>query len=109
MEVKEAIEFLKNEIKTHKEILETFGIPEMLKEKADVKNAITIYQDIITLLQQGEKHRQQDLKTIQFYIKYYNMWNVLKANTEKETIDYMYKLEQKHFPKEVKQDEANTK
>ena len=89
MEVKEAIEFLEVKI--------------FLQGKAKDYEAIVV--DIISLLQQGEKYRQQDLKTIQFYIRYYNIWNVLKANTDKKTIDYMERLEQKYFSKEVKKNE----
>jgi len=99
MEVKEAIEFLKNEIKTHKEILEAFGIPEMLKEKADVKNAITIYQEIITLLQKG-KIDKEELK------KVWQMWEDVKGKARgyrsPNLLFLMEELEQKYFPKGVK-------
>jgi len=57
---------------------------------------------VVNCLRQGDKYRQEDLKTIQFYIKYYNIWKILKANTDKETINYMDKLEQKYSPKEEK-------
>jgi len=90
MNTKEAIEFLENELKIHEEIYEAFGIPEMVKEKSDVKNAINNYQNIITLLKQGEKYRQ--------------MWEELRDNRPRPIGTYWEKyinrLEQKYFPKE---------
>jgi len=66
MDIKEAVKFTESELKTYKEILESFGVPEMKKEKEEVKNAITNYKDVIKLLKRCEKYK----KVIEEYKKY---------------------------------------
>ena len=99
MKTKEAIDTLREEVERLKDW------SRMNEGYLSQPTRTDIYRgklrEIITILQQGEKYRQEDLKTIQFYIKYYNIWNILKANTGKETISYMKVLEQKYFPKEA--------
>jgi len=58
MDIKEAVKFTESELKTYKEILESFGVPEMKKEKEEVKNAITNYKDIIKHLKRCEKYKK---------------------------------------------------
>jgi len=100
MEVKEAIEFLKLYKYNH--------IDEPCQEEEGIN-------EIISLLQQGEKYRQivEDIKKEFTYhweddIRPYKTGKFRKFNYK--DIKYkIEKIEQKYFPKEAKQDKADNK
>jgi len=87
MEVKKAIEFMNNEIK--REIIYSKGILVGAKESPRDKKI----DEIISLLQQGEKYRQ--------------MWEELDefiGYSDYDILQVMERLKQKYFPKEEKGD-----
>ena len=96
MNTKEAIEFIENELKTYKDILESFGIPEMKKEKEDIKNAIANYKNVIELLQRGEKF---EAMWNHLYCEYGEVFLNDYKNPEILLEERMENLEQKYFPK----------
>ena len=97
MEVKKAIEFMNNEIK--REIIYSKGILVGAKESPRDKKI----DEIISLLQQGEKYRQmwEELE------KYRQMWEELDefiGYSDYDILQVMERLKQKYFPKEEKGD-----
>jgi len=93
MKVKEAIEYIEEIIDEY-----YYGEPPIIEEKLN---------KIIALLQQGEKYRQMWEELRQFG-RGTNMKVLLHFNGE-DLNNHIGKLEQKYFPKEAKQDEADNK
>ena len=104
MNTEEAIKFIEDELKTYKEILESIGMPEMKKEKEDIKNAMANYKSIIELLQRGKKYKKYN----KMFKKMWGEFKEIFGNGTMENefggrlgpINYiMDNYEQKYFPK----------
>ena len=102
MEVKEAIEWIKNEINYNYN-----GQNEELRNRLYLFNCGM--EDIISLLQQGEKYRQmweeatdnlpdKVYKACEYYIKRHGLFDYPK--TFELCVLFLKSIEQKYFPKE---------
>ena len=112
MDTRESIQFLEVEIKCLEKEIEICNPNDDIdiQEIEANKNIIIKYNQVIILLQQGEKYK-----------KYKLMWKGLEPFKEilvtadcfiseygKESLGMkMYELKQKYFPKEMKQDKNN--